>query len=145
MDRAAKTIDWLNKPAPANWVSGRIVTLLSHYFITQTDERIAKAIAEDWIVILSELPAWAISNACRNYLAGDDCKRKPVPGDIRKLAEAQRLFIRKFNNWLTAEHQANEQSLPVSTEERKRVGKMMAQLAADMKIKTASEENDLLH
>lgn len=74
----------LISPAPRSWSSGRIATLLSHYFAANTDPKLMEAVAEDWLHILSGYPAWAISNACRWWMSRENPRKsyKPVPGDI---------------------------------------------------------------
>lgn len=133
-----QAIEWLSRPSPRNWLSGKIVSLLSHYFITQTDERVAKAAAEDWIEILQPCPPWAVSNACRAYLKGQDRRKKPLPGDIYDLAIQQAEFISAANSFLSAHHRSKqpvievEKQKPISPEERERIGKRMSELAKSL-------------
>ncbi len=120
---AKRVIDWLRRPSPRDWLSARVVTLLSHYFISQTDERVAKAAAQDWIEILKSVPPWAVSNACRKYLAGSNGRRKPVPGDILGLALEELWLVNKAAKSLIDRggHQTDLASRsPLTEEERRR-------------------------
>lgn len=133
---ASELIEWLRKPSPRDWLSARIVTLLSHYFISQTDERVAKAAAEDWIEILRVVPPWAVSNACRKYLAGDDRRRKPMPGDILDLAKKEMWFVASAANSLLEREriaQIEPPSPPLNDDQMERrrahVAEVMARLA----------------
>lgn len=78
------TCDRLAIPAPGRWISGRVATLLSHYFVSASDERVMSAIAEDWVETLKDYPAWAIQNACRWWMSAENQyrHRKPLPGDV---------------------------------------------------------------
>lgn len=90
-DHALKVADYLRKPAARPWIAGRVVTLLSHYFVAQTDEKIAAAVADDWCSMLAEYPAWAIANACRWWMSRENPRKhcKPLPGDIQDRAHIE--------------------------------------------------------
>jgi hypothetical protein len=67
------------------WLAGRIVTLLKHYFEADEDPAVIREMARDWIEVLGELPEAAIAEACRTYLC-DEPRKRPTPGAIRGLA-----------------------------------------------------------
>lgn len=88
----SEAIEYLCKPAPAKWVAGRVATLLASYAQgNRTDEALATAVADDWLALLSDYPAWAIAKACRWWMSMDNPKRgfKPVPGDIQERAHRE--------------------------------------------------------
>lgn len=84
-------LDHLRKPAPRKWLLGRVTMMLSHYYVAQADEALVKGIAEDWAWELNGLPAWAVSNAVRWWMSGDnpDRRKKPMPGDISEQARKE--------------------------------------------------------
>lgn len=86
-----EAIAYLSKPAPVEWITGRVVTLLSHYFVAQLEAGQAKAVARDWIETLERYPAWAIAKACRWWLSMENPRKsfKPVPGDIQDRAHRE--------------------------------------------------------
>lgn len=67
------------------WIGGRTVTLLSHYWRDDDDEALTAAIAGDWADVLEGLPQDAIAKACIQYQR-DEPRRKPTPGAIYQLA-----------------------------------------------------------
>lgn len=83
-DETRRTLERIAKPAPAQWVAQRVVTLLTHYFIAEAHPAALKQIAEDWIDELAEFPEWAIEAACRWWVGRENERRsrKPLPGDI---------------------------------------------------------------
>lgn len=91
IDETVEAIAYLSKPAPVEWITGRVVTLLSHYFVAQLEAGQAKAVARDWIETLETYPAWAIAKACRWWLSMENPRKsfKPVPGDIQDRAHRE--------------------------------------------------------
>lgn len=89
-------LEYLKRPAPSSWIAGRALSLLSHYFISEEDERVAKAKAKDWGDILSGYPAWAINNAAQWWMSMEnpERKRKPLPGDIQERAYKEMMGVR---------------------------------------------------
>lgn len=87
----AEAAEYLSAPAPRKWVAGRVVSLLSHYFVSQQDEALASAVAEDWCSMLEDYPAWAIANACRWWMGRENPRKhcKPLPGDIQDRAHVE--------------------------------------------------------
>lgn len=73
-----------HQPCDREWLKGAIYTLLQHYFVKDLPEQVQKAIAQDWIEILSKYPDWAIETARLRYLEYGD-KRKPLPKDMSLL------------------------------------------------------------
>lgn len=87
---------YLDELPPKKWIAGRVVTLLSHYFVAQTDAAVAEAMADDWCEMLEEYPAWAIANACRWWMSRENPRKhfKPMPGDIQERAHVEMMPIR---------------------------------------------------
>ncbi len=67
------------------WIAGRILTLLSHYWREDDPSAMDEAIARDWADILEGMPQDAVAKACRRYLT-EEPRRKPTPGAIYALA-----------------------------------------------------------
>lgn len=67
------------------WIGGRTVTLLSHYWRDDDDDALTGAIAADWADVLEGLPKDAIQKACLQYQR-EEPRRKPTPGAIYALA-----------------------------------------------------------
>lgn len=72
-------------PASPPWVSGRVATLMSHYYTPDMPQALGAAVFGDWIDILDDLPAHAIQEAAKKWLRTEP-RRRPGPGDIRELA-----------------------------------------------------------
>lgn len=87
--------------ASPEWIRGRILTLLHHYFTVDMDPAVARKVADDWVAILGRLPQQAIDAACHWYLE-KNTRAKPVPGDIKELAV----------KWLAEQRQCRERALP---------------------------------
>ena len=68
---------------------GRVLRMLSHYYVADNIEGALDGVAEDWAWELDGLPAWAVSNAVRWWMSGDnpDRRKKPMPGDISERAK----------------------------------------------------------
>lgn len=91
-----EAISYLGTPAPGKWIAGRVVTLLSHYFVAQQEASIAEAVAEDWCEMLEDYPAWALASACRWWMSRENPRRhsKPLPGDIQDRAHFETAGLR---------------------------------------------------
>lgn len=85
LETARAAVDLLSRPAPRKWIVGRVLALLSHYYVAKSDEALAAAVADDWCAALDGQPAWAISNACRWWMSANNERRhfKPMTGDIQ--------------------------------------------------------------
>lgn len=66
------------------WIGGRILTLLSHYWRDDDPVELTAAIGKDWADVLEGFPKEAIEAACLRFMRTG--KRKPVPGEIYQLA-----------------------------------------------------------
>lgn len=75
------------KQPSASWLSGRIATLLSHYYDPKHGDLLTEAAAVDWLNILSPFPQKAIEHACDHYMRNVTGKR-PTPAEIRNRADA---------------------------------------------------------
>ena len=69
------------------WIAGRALTLLSHYWRDDDDEALTSAIAADWCDILEGIPAEYIQRAAIKYQR-DEPRRKPTPGAIYQIARS---------------------------------------------------------
>lgn len=85
-------------PASDEWVRGRIVTLLSHYYISDKPEPLDRALADDWIEAIASspngaLPEWALQRACVRWLSGPNARKRPLPGDILALVAEEMAWL----------------------------------------------------
>lgn len=74
------------RTAARDWLSGRIVVLLSHYFTPDMSEALAVKAIGDWLNVLGGFSAPTIEEACQRYLRSEPRKR-PTPGAVYELAE----------------------------------------------------------
>lgn len=74
-----------DRRAHREWIGGRVLTLLSHYWREDDDEMLTEAIAADWADVLEGLPQHIIQRACVQYQR-DEPRRKPTPGAVYQLA-----------------------------------------------------------
>ena len=78
----------LNKylaPSNREWLAGRVLTLLSHFYTPDMPEQLHRAVGQDWVDALGEFPRHAVESACREYLSRDS-RYRPTPGQIAALA-----------------------------------------------------------
>ena len=87
------------------------------------------------------MPPCAVSNACRKYLAGDTARRKPLPGDILRLARSEMNFIYGFQSDLRALGSGADAE-PVDEVARARIGERLADLAASLRVKAPERAPD---
>ena len=76
-----------DRAAHREWIGGRVLTVLSHYWRDDDDDVLTGAIAADWADVLEGLPRDAIQKACIQYQR-DEPRRKPTPGAIYALARS---------------------------------------------------------
>lgn len=76
------------RPADRDWLVGRILALLAHYWMPDMSETLQQAVGNDWANVLGKMPRQAIEAACREYLS-TDTRARPTPGQVLKLAEAE--------------------------------------------------------
>ena len=67
------------------WIGGRALTLLSHYWREDDPITLTAAIGKDWADVLEGLPQDKIQLACIQYQR-DEPRRKPTPGAIYQIA-----------------------------------------------------------
>lgn len=67
------------------WIGGRSLTLLSHYWRDDDPVELTAAIGADWADVLEGLPQDVIQKACIQYQK-DEPRRKPTPGAIYQIA-----------------------------------------------------------
>ena len=76
----------VNAGQHAQWISGRIETLLAHYFQPDNPSELLEAAIDDWIDMLLPFSQQAIQAACADYLRTEP-RRRPTPGAIKERAE----------------------------------------------------------
>lgn len=111
--------------------------MLDHYFVAgvarETGEfatKIAQAVAGDWLEILGHLPSWAIDKACKRYLSGPNCRRKPIAGEILALANEEMTTVRRSKRFLEVmklEVISADQQIRLSPEEAEARSKAMSE------------------
>lgn len=69
------------------WIGGRALTLLSHYWRDDDDEMLTAALGADWADVLEGLPQEVIQRACIQYQR-EEPRRKPTPGAVYQIAMA---------------------------------------------------------
>ena len=67
------------------WIGGRALTLLSHYWRDDDPVELTAAIGADWADVLEGIPREYIQQACIVYQR-ENGDRKPKPGTIYQLA-----------------------------------------------------------
>lgn len=67
------------------WIGGRVITLLSHYWRDDDPVQLTGAIGNDWADVLEGLPQEAIAKAAIRYQR-EEPRRKPTPGAIYQMA-----------------------------------------------------------
>jgi hypothetical protein len=89
--RQMALLDEALRPADRGPLLARVLTLLSHYRDQNPlPPEVERTIAGDWADDLGEFPSWAIEEACRRWRRDKKKHRlKPLPGDIRHLAEEE--------------------------------------------------------
>lgn len=76
------------KPAESKAILAHITIMLRHYFFDgQIPPEIMHGLGLQWLKVLQEFPEWAIEQAVTEYLSNDSKGRKPVPGQIKFLAD----------------------------------------------------------
>ena len=75
----------LERAAHREWIGGRVLTLLSHYWRHDDPVELTAAIGADWATVLEGIPQQYIQLACVEYMRTEP-RRKPAPGDIYQLA-----------------------------------------------------------
>ena len=82
----------LATPANTEWIAGRMVTLLSHYFQPGQDPNVSAAAGSDWMSILSPFPQVVIETACNEWLSTKH--HRPTPAHMVELCHRHRDRIR---------------------------------------------------
>ncbi len=68
-----------------DWIGGRALTLLSHYWRDDDPVELTAAIGQDWADVLEGIPREYIQRACLRYQR-EEPRRKPTPGAIYQMA-----------------------------------------------------------
>lgn len=76
-----------------------MASLLSPYYEKETPQAVREMEAEDWVIILSGKPRWAIDAAVRWWKGADNEKRhkRPMEGDIAARAIFEMGAVRAAN------------------------------------------------
>lgn len=69
------------------WIGGRALTLLSHYWRDDDPTELTAAIGQDWADVLEGLPQELIQRACIEYQRKFP-RKKPTPGAIYEIAKS---------------------------------------------------------
>ena len=67
------------------WIGGRAITLLSHYWRDDDPVELTGGIGADWADVLEGIPREYLQRACIQYQR-DEPRRKPTPGAIYQIA-----------------------------------------------------------
>lgn len=78
------------------WIGGRAITLLSHYWRDDDDDALTVAMGQDWADVLEGIPAKYIQRACIRYQQ-DEPRRKPTPGAVYQMARSMMPAPRAVN------------------------------------------------
>lgn len=67
------------------WITGRVLTLLSHYWRDDDPLELTAALGRDWADVLEGLPQDFIQLACIQYQR-EEPRRRPTPGAVYQIA-----------------------------------------------------------
>lgn len=107
----------LKTPATPKWITGRVASIMLHYYVADLPPHFQKAIASDWVEELIGYPAWAIKAAFAWWISRENKKntRRPIPGEITEYAHnelvAARVAEAKVKR-LTREDEAEPSAAP---------------------------------
>lgn len=71
--------------AHREWIGGRALTLLSHYWRDDDPVELTAAIGRDWADVLEGIPQEYVQRACLEYMRTEP-RKKPTPGEIYQRA-----------------------------------------------------------
>jgi len=72
--------------ATAEWITARVISLLSHYYQPELAIGLDELVMADWISALGDIPQQAIADAASEWIRDQD--RRPTPSAIRRRALA---------------------------------------------------------
>lgn len=118
------------EPANPAWISARVLTLLSHFYVANAPGAVQEGVINDWVAALEPFPAWAIDRVCQDWLASQSDKPKIVDivagcKRITGAADAERAALRRL---LTA--QADPAADRVSPERLAQLAEILEQAGA---------------
>jgi hypothetical protein len=87
-------------------IAEAITTLLSHYGSSDQHQALRDAQALDWLEDVGEFAAQHVREACKRYRQSPECRRRPMPFDIRSIC----IDLRDADQRATAIAGAPEQS-----------------------------------
>jgi hypothetical protein len=83
--KTASTPSFQEREAHREWIGGRAITLLSHYWRDDDPVELTAAIGRDWADVLEGIPQELIQKACIAYQRKEP-RKKPTPGAIYQMA-----------------------------------------------------------
>lgn len=99
------------RPAPRDEVAVMLIALLSHFPVRPMSDSERAAVARDWLIDLSPLPADIIAAACQEWRRGANAFA-PNPGQLLGLAkpvlDARRFHHRVAGQWIAAQGAGEE-------------------------------------
>ena len=99
-------------PATESWILDRVNILLANYYDPKISSDTEMGVMAEWCILLKGLPAWALTKACQSWMMGDDRRKRPLPGDIRDLAEIDtrpsEVAIKRVNTELARRREVEE-------------------------------------
>ena len=108
------------------WIGLRVEALLDGYWQNRPSDLVKAEILADWMDALQNFSPDEIRAGCRDYLSGQDCDRKPKPGDIRDLINRRRgAELAKWRASQPVEPPPRELSEDELAEKRKRADEIM--------------------
>ncbi|KFI27792.1 hypothetical protein CN97_00845 [Haematobacter massiliensis] len=117
------------------WIAIRVEALLDGYWQNRPSDLVKAEILADWMDALQNFAPDEIRRACRDYLAGPDCARKPKPGDIRDVILSHRADeIARFRASQPSEPEAAPLSEDDLAEKRRRADEIMASFTAARRV-----------
>ncbi len=84
-ERIGSQLSSLERAAHRDWIGGRCITLLSHYWRADDPVELTAALGQDWADVLEGMPRDAIQTAAIRWMR-ENPNRKPTPGHIYDLA-----------------------------------------------------------
>jgi hypothetical protein len=95
-DKLEQYLRVYSQPAETAFLMGRVMALMSAYFVGNVPHGIRVIEAEDWEAALSGYPEWAVRNACRWWKGEEnpDRRKKPLEGDIAARCRIEMQLIR---------------------------------------------------
>lgn len=131
------------QPAAKRELGSIVTRLLSSYPADGASEATARARAENWMIALDGLPAWAVDAAHRKWMRGEvpgvNPDFEPKPPRFRQVATALLGPVLERRNQLSMLLKA-EVEPEISTEERSRVSSRLDELSRELRQTQAAAD-----